>query len=234
MDKTQLLGELEHVIRTMPDREKLNWHSDEILAWTGHAAAVMELVGPLIGAKFSTAVMNLTNALKASEASVSIVRLLHQARSQLRLETIGPVNVAIGAGAVFDYFDEVRQIVEAATSDLLFVDPYMGAEFVTRYMPHVRVGAKVRLLTKKLVSKLTPALQTFKAQHGLDVEARLSASDIHDRWVFADRSSCYQSGASFKDGAAKAPTTLTQLQDMFTVVFQQYESIWAASPAIPL
>jgi len=234
MDKAKLLGELEHIARTMPSRTELDWDSDEVLAWTGHASAVMELISPVIGMKFGNAVMNLSSSMTSYEASVTIVRLIHQARAQLRLQTIGPVNVALGAGAVFDYFDEVRQLVETATTDLLFVDPYMGADFVTRYLPHVKPNISVRLLTKKMIPQLVPALQTFVTQYALSVEARSSTADIHDRWLFVDKASCYQSGASFKDGATKAPTTLTQLQDMFSVVYQQYETIWADSQIIPL
>jgi hypothetical protein len=79
---------------------------------------------------------------------------------------------------------------------------------------------------KNMIPQLAPALQAFKSQHGVQAEARRSAADIHDRWPFVDRATCFQSGAS------KAPTTLTQLQDMFTVVHQQYETIWTGSPVI--
>lgn len=51
---------------------------------------------------------------------------------------------------------------------------------------------------------------------------------MHDRYVFVDRTACYQSGASFKDGAKKSPTTLTQITDAFAAVQQTYEALWAA------
>jgi len=41
--------------------------------------------------------------------------------------------------------------------------------------------------------------------------------------------SCYQSGASFKDGAKKAPTTLTQITDAFSAVSATYEQRWSTS-----
>ena len=41
------------------------------------------------------------------------------------------------------------------------------------------------------------------------------AAQFHDPSLFIDGSSCYQSGASFKDGAKNAPTTLTQITDAF-------------------
>ena len=45
--------------------------------------------------------------------------------------------------------------------------------------------------------------------------------------MIVDQAACYQSGASFKDGAKKAPTTLTQITDAFPVVLQIYEDLWS-------
>ena len=234
MEDAQLLGEVEELIRTQPPINSIMWATAGTEEWIGRASALMEEVGPSVSMSFNAAVLGLGMHATGERCGKQVVQLLHKARTKLRLTTVGPVNSAIGAGAVFDYFDEVRKIIETASVDLFFVDAYMGAEFVSRYLPHVKSGVRIRLLTKKMVAQLVPALQTFRPQHGASLEARTCGSDIHDRWVFVDNSSCYQSGASFKDGAVKSPTTLTQLQDMFAVVHQQYESIWAASAAIPL
>ena len=59
------------------------------------------------------------------------------------MKTIGPVNAAMGHSRIFDYFDEVRKIIEHAKQDLLFVDPYLDAEFVSRYLPHVAAGVSI-------------------------------------------------------------------------------------------
>jgi hypothetical protein len=47
-----------------------------------------------------------------------------------------------------------------------------------------------------------------------------------------DGLSCFQSGASFKDGAKKAPTTLTQITDAFTAVLETYEQLWTKSEVV--
>ena len=83
-------------------------------------------------------------ARDAQEGLRKILTLLHQARHDLRMKTIGPVNAAMGHGRVFDYFDEIRKIIEPAKQDLLFVDPYLDAEFVSRYLPHVTAGVSIR------------------------------------------------------------------------------------------
>ena len=51
------------------------------------------------------------------------------------MKTVGPLSVAIDAKKPFDYFDKIRKITSTAREDLLFVDPYMGADFVSQYLP---------------------------------------------------------------------------------------------------
>jgi hypothetical protein len=53
------------------------------------------------------------------------------------------------------------------------------------------------------------------------------------RFVFIDRSECYLSGASFKDGAKRGPTILTQIADAFGQVFASYEQKWASATVHP-
>jgi len=154
--------------------------------------------------------------------------MLNQARSDLRLRTVGPTDIAVGKGHVFHYFDEVRKVIDLATRDVFFVDPYLDAEFVTRYLPHIRAGLPIRLLTSlKQIATLLPAVETFVEQQGGAVSIRTTPA-IHDRHVIIDTTSCYQSGSSFKDGAKRAPTTLTQITDAFDAVLQTYERLWFA------
>jgi len=56
-----------------------------------------------------------------------------------------------------------------------------------------------------------------------------STEKHHDRYVFVDGKECFQSGASFKEGGAKAPTTLTQITDAFDAVQRTYEAFWAGA-----
>jgi len=157
-----------------------------------------------------------------------MMRILNYARHDLRLKTIGPLSQAIDQGSVFDYFDEIRKKIETAKKDVLFVDPYLDAEFVSRYLPHVTQGVKVRLLACKKLSTLMPAVQMIGQQKNLQIEIRY-AEGFHDRYMFIDNQECYQSGSSFKDGAKKSPTTLTQITDAFPAVLEKYNKIWSSA-----
>jgi hypothetical protein len=155
-----------------------------------------------------------------------MLTLLHEARHALRMETVGPLSLAVAHGEVFDYFDELRRIVEMAKQDLLFVDPYLDAEFVSRYLSHVSKGVTIRLLAREKLATLLPSVDLFAKQLAYTVQVR-SAPHFHDRYVFVDRNACYQSGASFKDGAKSAPTTLSQITDAFAAMSQTYEDLWS-------
>lgn len=227
MNQEELLGEVEDILRTMPLRETLRHPTDENFAWLGRVSAFIEAWDLSKGISLGMAMHQFQGqmARDAQEGMRTILTLLHQARHDLRMKTIGPVNAAMGHGRVFDYFDEVRKIIEPAKQDLLFVDPYLDAEFVSRYLPHVAAGVVIRLLTREKVATLLPAVDLYARQSGGMVYVR-SVHGFHDRYVIVDRAACYQSGASFKDGAKAAPTTLTQITDAFPVVRKTYEDLW--------
>lgn len=212
----------------MPPRDTLRHPTDENFAWLGRVSAFIEAWDKVksISLVFAMDQFHNQQAVPAQEGFRKIMTLLNQARHDLRMKTIGPINAAIGHGSVFDYFDEIRKIIEPAKQDLFFIDGYLDAEFVSRYLPHVAVGVSVRLLARERLQTLIPAVDLFVKQSGLTVNVR-SSTGFHDRYIIVDKNACYQSGASFKDGAKAAPTTLTQITDAFTVVEQQYENLWA-------
>lgn len=229
-----LLGEVDDLLRTMPPRATIRHETPENLAWFGRAGALVSEWNPLKSPSFEKLLHEVQSqyALEASQALKDIIIMLNQARHALRLHSVGPLSIVVQHGAVFDYFDEVRQVIEGATTDLLFVDPYIDAEFCSRYLPHVKPGVAVRLLSREKMTTLLPAVALYRKQAGLAIEVRSSPA-LHDRFVFCDRNSCYQSGASFKDGAKKSPTTLTQVVDAFAAIQATYESLWTSATPHP-
>jgi hypothetical protein len=228
MTREQLLVEVEDVIRTMPPRPTIRHETPENLAWLGRVSAVIESWDKSKGIVLLPNLLDRfygINARDAIEGFRKLVTLLHQAQNDLRMETSGPVSVAVSHGSVFEYFDEIRKIIELAKQDILFVDPYLDAEFVSRYLVQAANGVAIRLLTREKMASLLPAVDALIQQSKAHIEVR-SAPAFHDRYIFIDKVSCYQSGASFKDGAKSAPTTLTQIVDAFQAMSQTYEDMW--------
>lgn len=224
----QLLFEIEDVIRSMPPTDELGSDSTKVLTWLGRASAAVHAWDSIKAiAHFDTHIRNLGSSLSREFHSAvrGVLVMLHQAQSDLRIRTNGPLSVNVAKGSVFEYFDELRQVIELGRSDLFFIDPYMDAEFVARYLPFVATGVKVRLLGREKITALVAAVNAFGQQHSLSVSVKAS-SQLHDRYLIVDGAACYQSGASFKDGAKKAGTTLTQITDAFLPVKDAYEDLW--------
>ena len=226
----QLLAEIEDIRRTMPSLDTLHQASEESLAWLGRLSAFVAEWNLHQTMTLNLAVNDLHSGFthRISSGKKVIRLLLHQASNDLRLKTVGPLTKAVGQGSVFDYFDEMRKIIETARSDLFFIDRYLDAEFVSRYLPHVASGVSIRLLTHNKLSTLLPAVEAFAKQSGAKIQIR-SQDTFHDRYVIVDGSNCYQSGASFKDGARTAPTTLTQIKAAFGAVQKTYEDLWSGA-----
>lgn len=228
----QLLAEIQDIIRSMPGPRDFGRNPDNCIPWLGRANAAMnQWDAPRSMVHFEPEVRRYAS-LQANADRVNFIpfrqqllMLLHQAENDLRLRTTGPLSIGVAAGRVFEYFDELRKIIETAKSDLLIVDPYLDAEFVSRYLPFAGNGTTVRLLARERIATLKPAVEAFVAQSGCGVEVRTTGG-FHDRYLFVDGQACFQSGASFKDGARKTPTVLVQITDAFPSVKATYESLW--------
>lgn len=230
----QLLAELDDVIRSMPPRPTIRHESPENMAWFGRAAAVMHHWDPVRATMLFQSALDGVHARMAEDAARGIrkvIVMLHQARSELALKAGGPSSVAIPQGHRYAYFEELRAIIESAKQDLLFIDAYLDAEFAERFLPLVSRGVNVRLLGRERIAALVAAVRLQAPELGLTVEVR-TAENFHDRYVFVDQLACYQSGASFKDGAKSASTVVTQIRDSFAAVHADYETRWDAATRI--
>jgi hypothetical protein len=227
MERADLLAEIEDVLRTMPPLANLHQDTRETFSWLGRAVAAIAKWSLRHGEMARTYVnqMQSSNLRSSHEGLVSLMVIIEESRADLRMTTLGPITTAIGQGYVFDYFDEIRRIISMATNDLLFVDPYLDADFVSRYLPHVPTGVQIRMLAREKLATLVPATKLFAQQFQRSLQVR-SAKNYHDRYFIVDGKSCYQSGASFKDGARSSPTTITQITDAFAAVRQTYENLW--------
>ena len=228
----RLLPEIEDILRVAPTIEEFasDSGSDEHLAWLGRAAAAIQRWNIVYMPTVSAALRNVPsdNRHLCRDTLTTLKILLQQAKSDLRVE-LGRGSVVVAEGRVFEYFDELRKVIETARSDVFFVDPYLDADFVSRYLPYVAEGVSIRLLGgPKKRATLLPAVDSFAQQYGRPVTVRVS-DGLHDRYLFIDEAACYLSGASFKDGAKNAPAVLTQITDAFEAMWNTYQRRWNES-----
>ncbi|MDO9236333.1 MAG: hypothetical protein Q7U28_09915 [Aquabacterium sp.] len=229
LDPTQLLAEIEDVIRTAPSQSILHHVEPEALGWLGRAASLIRRWNTTKGILFDSEVRQLHagRAFNPETAIAGIFTTLHEARHDLRLSAVGPLSIAVQHGAVFDYFDEVRKVIGSAQKELFFVDPYLDSEFASRYLAQVAPTIRIRLLGRKRLTSLLPAVELLSKQNSITIEVR-SSPTLHDRFLFVDGRTGFHSGASFKDGAKTAPTTFTEITDTFQPVLATYEELWSS------
>ena len=130
IEPSQLLAEVEDLLRTTPATNVLHQLDPETLAWLGRAASIIKRWSPSKSIVFDSEIRQLHagRAFNPTSAVAGILTSLHEARHDLRLLTVGPLAVAVKQGAVFDYFDEIRKVIASAHTELFFVDPYVDAE----------------------------------------------------------------------------------------------------------
>lgn len=225
MTNEELLIEVEDLLRSTPDAKKISHDLEENHSWLGRVSAVVNVWDAYKAARLRSTISRIHSSLGQNVQFNEIKRMLHEARHDLRMKTVGPVSIALAQGTVFDYFEEIRKIISLAQKDILFIDPYMEASFVSRYLPLCQDGVTIRLLSERKISELLPAVSLFNKQFQRDIKVR-STTGLHDRYILIDGVSCYQSGASFKDGANKSPTTVTQITDAFSALQATYETYW--------
>ena len=149
-------------------------------------------------------------------------------------DSIEGVQASLTVDSFHNPFGQASSQAYRAASDVFFIDPYLDTEFVVRYLPQIRQGVAIRLLTgtkQTLLSALRPALALFNTQQSANAIAR-STNGLHDRYVFIDGAAAYQSGASFKDGAVNAPTALIQITDPFAAINGTYEQMWSTATPV--
>ncbi len=236
LTKAQVLAEIEDVLRTMPPRDRLYLDDDTNHVWLGRAsAAIANWDSGGAKVKWDFAQQDLDRNGKHSRAPMTMVRLLHQAQNDLRMKTVGPVNVAVGQGQVFAYMDTLRKLLQMAKSDVLFVDRYINGDFVSDYLPHIGAGVTIRILTRrdqqtaKHLATLVPMAKSFAAQFTQSVSIR-SNSNFHDRFLMIDGVSGYGSSCSFKDGPRTAGALITEhVPAIFAKVKPENEALWSAA-----
>jgi hypothetical protein len=117
----QLALEIEDLIRTMPGLRDFSVNPDKCIPWLGRASAAMntwDSARAMVHFESHVRVLTKSGNYDFSSTRRNLLVQLHQAQSDLRLRSTGPLSIGVETGRVFDYFDEVRRMIESAKIDL--------------------------------------------------------------------------------------------------------------------
>ena len=228
LSPAEFAAHFDALVRSMPPIATLRNDSQENHEWLGLAAHLVQQTDNIRGLTFRMEMARLYNGLNRMPGDTEklLVSMVQQCKMEWRFKSSGPLAVAFEPCRPFDYFDEVRKYIESASTEVFFIDPYMDAEFVSRYLPFVKPGVAVRILGSNRIMALKAAVEMYSAQSGTAIALRHSM--FHDRYLFIDKLECYQSSGSFNHGAATSASLLVQIVDAFETIQSIYEARWAA------
>jgi hypothetical protein len=172
----RLLVEVDELLRSVPPGNTLDMNHPDLVRWSGKAKAVVNAWNKGEGEMFQRHLQHFMGEFAAIDGSdrYGVLSILQQAHFDLKMRTAGPTSIPIAQGNVFEYFDEARKIIQLATTEAFFVDPYLDAEFASRYLTLVHATTSIRLLTSqspKWLLTLVPAVKMLSAQtsHAISV-----------------------------------------------------------------
>ena len=154
-------------------------------------------------------------------ATLTLRRLqtvVYQVLAKAELAAPDPVQGAfLAAGHTFDAYVAVIEVLSAATTDLLMIDPYADAKDFAIRVVSAQAGERPhpgRSGTRRYQPSLRPAVERWVQQYRSTrpLSVRLAAPNtFHDRSILVDRATAWAVGQSFKDLAARSHTTLALL-----------------------
>jgi hypothetical protein len=232
---TQLIAEIPILGGTGPITPEIN-------RWLGRAVYLVTEVGNGIDPVTLTVASDGLNApgtmreMYAQQIQAVVFRALAFAEARAPTAARGGF---IGIQQHLDALQAVGRILGEARRDVLIVDPYMDSKVFTDFAQTAPPTVAIRLLTDSFYTKaeaVRPAMLRWIQQFGADrpIEVRLSTPRaLHDRLIFADRTSAWSLSQSLKDIAARSPASAQRLDaEVAAMKVGFYEQVWAAATPV--
>jgi hypothetical protein len=233
MEPHILLAQLKSHISRAPSFADYSATSTAHHEWLGQSFALAKRWNPLEATSLKVASDSLASLTFMRDGNLgTIFGVLNRAISDLELQLPATSAQAFGPGAVYDFFQALNSVVSSAQASLFVIDPYLDDGVFDTYLSSVPKQVAVRLLVESYSAKVAPAMQRFRSQYGVAVEARRSPT-FHDRVIFVDASECWVLGMSIRKAADTKPTYLAPLSpDIAALKLTHYEQVWSGATAI--
>lgn len=226
--------QIAHLIETAPGFSSLRLTPDEQM-WLAQVRAAIDGIDDVTNKLECNLVLGSMHhgpPLRRSYAD-RVMQCLFNALA--RLSQTAPASLRgsfLPAGNAFDALVAVGRVLATAKQRVLFLDPYAGTEILESFAIQAAEGLEIRILADALGVKagLKSSVAAWTAQHKASrpVAARVSpAKSLHDRAIFVDDAAVWTLGQSFKDLAARSPTTITRLDsDTGALKTAAYQALW--------
>jgi hypothetical protein len=234
----QLYLQLGSLVAEMPDLAS-GPITPEMNSWLGRAAALVEATGDTFGkVALTNAAHFLAIASTRDYNAQKIAAVVYEALAKAKLAAPAAVQGGFfAAGHTFDAYARVIEVLGAATTDLLMVDPYADAK-ILQFALSAPEQVSVRILAdqeQRHWRSLPPAVERWVQQYPSTrpLSVRLAAPrTLHDRLILVDRATAWMVGQSFKELARKDMHLVRQQDAEATApAVAAFETMWdAATP----
>ncbi len=220
-------AKFERLLADSPTPRELEKSDPDALKWVGEVSAAFKRVGKMEFIRFQTSSASLTSSHTGpiSRALSEVQTLMYEVIAELSANDEANLDRSFEAGNPYDYFETMRSIIRLAKNSIMFVDPYIDATFVKTYLASNLTSANIQLLLSKHFDEVIVATDLLSKQNGRTYSIKKS-KDLHDRFVIVDEDRCFNSGASFKDGASQKPTTIIEIVAPAHRIIAHYQSVW--------
>jgi hypothetical protein len=211
----------------------------EMNQWLGRAAVLVEATGDTFGKIALTNAAQWLGRANRDLNAQTIATVVYQALAKAKLAAPAAMQGAfLAAGHTFDAYVAVIEVLSAATTDLLMIDPYADAK-ILQYALSAPKQVSVRILAdqdpRRYQPSLRPAVERWVQQYRSTrpLSVRLAAPNtLHDRSILVDRATAWMVGQSFKDLARKDMHLVRQQDAEATALaVAAFETMWdAATP----
>jgi hypothetical protein len=235
MDPETLYRQLGRLIETVPDFLPFGDLTAEQQRWLGRARALIRETNDIALTAGFTHVIGQFHGPQRADMLPMLMQNLFDALAVAELKAPPSAQGAfIPAKNSFDAFAAINKILQSATSDVLIVDPYLDATFLTEFGGSIPESISLRLLSDQVTVKpsLAPAARAWADQHGVTRPLKVRSSnpkELHDRLIIIDKTIAYSLTQSFKDFAKRSPAEIVRTDDTAELKISAYEEVWARS-----
>ena len=227
-----MLEKLKQTLVQMPDLVSFNKSNPAHTQWIGRTLAVIRQVNPNDAFKFELQAQMVGNDFLKANHYTEMRSVLEMVIATLELKNPEETQKVYGPGAQYDFYRDLKRIIEGASKSVFIVDPYINTELFDLYVEKIRNGVNVQLLTSNFDSATEAVIKKYQAKPSIRFQAKRSP-DIHDRVIIIDGTACWVLGQSIKDAAKKKPTYIAPLpSDVVTLKEAHYEKIWNAATTV--
>lgn len=234
-EKQVLLLKLVDLIENKPDYPpSFNLDADSPQrSWLAKARAVLERLDKLRwGTEFRAHMGTLAGHWAYAWPALFgvLTDAIEDLRLDLELDGRSEVGTAYAPGQVYQFFADLKKILDSASESLFIIDPYFDGTAFDDYIQGVNPSVKLRIFCGKYTNQVLPYTKKYSEQNGSNIELRKSR-ELHDRAVIIDGKDCWIMGGSIRDAGKKATYLVPLAPRIASQKIIIYEDIWArASP----